>query len=172
MIADKTLALCTCNGTMPLDREAHAQAGVDVPHMHKAMCQHDLARFKADARGDMLVACTQERRLLGEIAEESGNVATIRFVNIRETAGWSAEARHATPKIAALIAAAALPDPEPVPSVAYESSGQLLIVGPLDAALRWADALAPTLSVTVLATEPARDAELPPTRTFPVLSGQ
>jgi len=172
MIADKTLSLCTCNGTMPLDREALAQAGVDVPHLHKAMCQHDLARFKADARGDMLVACTQERRLLGEIAEESGNVATIRFVNIRETAGWSAEARHATPKIAALIAAAALPDPEPVPSVAYESSGQLLIVGPLDAALRWADALAPTLSVTVLATEVARDGELPSARAFPVLSGR
>lgn len=171
MIADKTLALCTCNGTMPLDREALARAGVDVPHVHTAMCQRDFARFKADARGDMLVACTQERRLLGEIAEESG-VATIRFVNIRETAGWSAEAQHATPKIAALIAAAALPDPEPVPSVSYESSGQLLIVGPLDAALRWADALAPTLSVTVLATEAARDTELPAARTFPVLSGR
>ena len=147
MIADKTLALCTCNGTMPLDRDALARAGVDVPHVHTAMCQRDLARFKADARGDMLVACTQERRLLGEIAEESGTVSTIHFVNIRETAGWSADAPHATPKIAALIAAAALPDPEPVPSVSYESSGQLLIVGPLEAALRWADVLSPTLSV-------------------------
>ena len=96
MIDDKTLALCTCNGTMPLDRDALAKAGVTVPHVHTAMCQRDLARFKADARGDMLVACTQERRLLGEIAEESGNVATIRFVNIRETAGWSAEANRSS----------------------------------------------------------------------------
>ena len=47
----------------------------------------------------------------------------------------------ATPKIAALLAMAALPDPDPVPSVGYKSDGQLLITGPLDAALRWADAL-------------------------------
>src|SRR4029078_6933380 len=79
MIADKTLSLCTCNGTMPLDRDELAPAGVDVPHMHKAMCQHDLARFKADARGDMLVACTQERRLLGEIDEESSTRLTSRI---------------------------------------------------------------------------------------------
>ena len=64
---------------------------------------------------------------------------TIRFVNLRETGGWSPEARGATPKIAALLAQAALPDPEPVPSVSYRSEGQVLIVGPLDAALRWAD---------------------------------
>ena len=90
------------------------------------------ARSRMLRRGDMIVACTQEQRLLGEVAEEAGACATIRFVNIRETAGWSAEAPRATPKIAALLAAAALPDPEPVPSVGYKSEGQVLIVGPLD----------------------------------------
>ena len=172
-LADKTLAVCTCNGTMPLDRDALARAsGVAVPPLATAMCQKDLARFKTNAGGDMVVACTQEARLLGQVAEEAGNVHSIRFVNIRETAGWSAEAPHATPKIAALLAAAALPDPDPVPSVAYKSEGQVLIVGPLGAALRWADILAPALAPMVLATDLARDLPLPAVRGYPVLSGR
>ena len=83
-------------------------------------------------------------------------------MNIRETGGWSAEARGATPKIAALLAMAALPDPDPVPSVSYQSGGQLLITGPLAAALHWADALKDRLAVTVLATGRTTGAELPP----------
>ena len=171
-IGDKKLFLCTCNGTMPLDGEALARAAGAAPvPLHTAMCQKELARFRDAAQGDMLVACTQEQRLLAGIAEEAGNVRSIGFVNIRETAGWSAEAPHATPKIAALLAAAALPDPEPVPGVAYRSEGQVLIVGPLDAALRWAEALAGALSATVLATGAAGDTALPGTRAFPVFSG-
>ena len=39
-LADKTVALCTCNGTMPLDRAALSRAtGVDLPPAHTAMCQ-------------------------------------------------------------------------------------------------------------------------------------
>ena len=172
-IAGKTVALCTCNGTMPLDRDAIARAaGIDPPPLHTAMCQMELARFKDGAAGDMIVACTQEQQLLGEIAGESGAVRTIRFVNIREAGGWSQEASQATPKIAALLAAAALPDPEPVPSVGYKSEGQVLIVGPLEPALRWAEALRPALSVTVLATRGSADTALPGPREFPVLSGR
>ena len=172
-IAEKNVFLCSCNGTMPLDAEAIARAaGIAAPPVHTAMCQRELGRFKGASRGDMLVACTQEQRLLGEIADEAGQVRTIRFVNIRETAGWSAEAPHATPKIAALLAAAALPDPEPVPVVNYQSAGRLLVVGPLDAALRWAELLRPSLSVTVLATGASRGAELSGSRDIGVFSGQ
>ena len=172
-LADKNLFLCTCNGTMPLDAEALARAtgGLAAP-LHTAMCQKDLARFRAGAQGDMLVACTQEQRLLGEVAEEATKMRTIRFVNIRETAGWSADAAHTTPKIAALLATAALPDPEPVPSVGYKSEGQVLIVGPLGAALRWAGALKQALSVTVLATSAPMDAALSGQRDFPVFTGR
>ena len=147
------------------------------------LCQRELAQFSADATGDVLVACTQEQRLLSGVADEGGKAQAIRFVNIRETGGWSAEAGSATPKIAALLAMAALPDPDPVPSVSYESGGQLLIVGPLAAALHWADALKDRLDVTVLVTGGASGGsppnvqgneqanELPPERTFPVYSG-
>jgi ferredoxin len=172
-MSDRTLFLCNCNGTMPLDADAVARAaGLEAAPLHGAMCQKDLPRFRDAAGGDMLVACTQERHLLGEVAEEGSRVRAIRFVNIRESAGWSAEAPRATPKIAALVAAAALPDPEPVPSVTYKSEGRVLIVGELRAALRWAEALRAALSVTVLATDVGPDTELPGAREFPVFTGR
>jgi ferredoxin len=158
---------------MPLDADAIARAtgGVAQP-LHTAMCQLELGRFKNAAGGDMVVACTQEQRLLGEIAGESGHVRSIRFVNVRETAGWSAEAAQATPKIAALLAAAALPDPDPVPIVSYQSEGQLLIVGPLETALPWAEVLRATLSVTVLATAVPKEAALLGARGIAVFTGR
>jgi ferredoxin len=65
-----------------------------------------------------------------------------------------------------------MPDPEPVPRVAYASEGHLLIVGPVDAALTWARALSPHVAVTVLATGSTMGAELPSQREFPVYSGE
>jgi ferredoxin len=105
------------------------------------------------------------------VAEERGRTQTIRFVNVRENAGWSAEGRAATPKIAALLAMASLPEPDPVPRVAYRSRGQLAIVGPLDAALHWARVLADRLGVAVLATGRTAGSDLPSERDFPVYSG-
>src|SRR5512135_2214925 len=171
--ADKTLLVCTCNATMPLDRDALAR-GLGIPslHLHRTLCQKELDRFAVDAVGDVVVACTQEARLFRQVAEESGKARTIRFVNIRESAGWSSEARAATPKIVALLEAAALPEPEPVPSVAYSSGGQALIVGPADAALYWADALAGQLAVTVLMTGRTAATALRGERRYPVHSGK
>ncbi|MGK9841545.1 hypothetical protein O6161_25095, partial [Salmonella enterica subsp. enterica] len=81
--------------------------------------------------------------------------APVRFVNIRETGGWSRGAhkdpRTANAKIAALLAAAALPDPDPVPVVEYRSAGSVLVIGPAARALPWADRLGEAgLQVTVL----------------------
>ncbi|MCC7328182.1 MAG: 4Fe-4S binding protein [Burkholderiales bacterium] len=159
---------------MPLDAPALARALAlpSAPPVHTMLCQRELAAFVAGAQGDLLVACTQEQRLLGDAAEEGGRAQEIRFVNIREAAGWSAEASEATPKIAALLAMAALPDPDPVPSVSYRSEGQLLITGPLDAALGWADTLHERLAVTVLATGRTNGAALPAQRTYPVYTGR
>ena len=167
------LHLCSCNGTMPLDPEALARALElsGAPVVRSMLCQKELAAFAGAAAGDVVVACTQEATLFGDVAEEGGRTQTIRFVNIRETGGWSAEARSATPKIAALLALAGLPDPDPVQRVTYRSQGQLLIVGPADAALYWADALSAQLAVTVLATGRAPRAELPAERKYPVHSG-
>ena len=153
-LESKTLHVCNCNRTMPLDASAlgaalKARAPIVV---HEQMCQRELGRFAQELGGDAIVACTQESRVLGDAAEDGGRTSTIRFVNIRESAGWSEEAAFATPKIAALLAAAALPEPDPVPRVTYRSDGRLLIVGPASVALGWAKALAGPLAVTVLLT--------------------
>jgi ferredoxin len=173
-VRDKTLHLCNCNRTMPLDERALARAlelAGPLP-LHTQLCQKELAAFADHAAGDLIVACTQEQRLFGDVAEETGKTQTIRFVNVRENAGWSAEARAATPKIAALLAAAALPEPEPVPRVAFKSEGQLLIAGPAEAALAWAGRLCEQLAVTVLVTGRATGTELPQQRNFPIYSGR
>ena len=173
-LADRRLHLCSCNGTMPLDAVALERA-LDLagtPAVRTMLCQKELAAFAGEAAGEVVVACTQEARLFGDVAEEAGKAQTIRFVNIRETGGWSAEARAATPKIAALLALAGLPEPAPVPRVEYRSEGRLLIVGPAEAALHWARSLSAHLGVTVLVTGRATGAELPASRDFPVYSGK
>ena len=159
---------------MPIDAAALARA-LDLagtPDVRTMLCQKELAAFAGDAAGDVVVACTQEARLFGDVAEEGGKTQTIRFVNIRETGGWSAEANAATPKIAALLALAGLPEPAPVPRVAYRSEGRLLIVGPAEPALDWAKSLSAHLGVTVLVTGRTGGAELPAVRDFPVYSGR
>src|SRR4030095_4853858 len=116
-IKDKTLHLCSCNSTMPLDAEALARALElsGTPPLKTMLCQKELAAFADRSSGAVVGACTQEARLFGDVAEEGGRTQTIRFVNIRETGGWSAEARSATPKIAALLAMAGVPEPETAP---------------------------------------------------------
>lgn len=122
----------------------------------------------------VVVACTQEQALFTEVAAQTelpqGGAAwaPLRFVNIRETGGWSRDARAATPKIAALLAAARLPDPEPVPTVTYRSEGRALVIGPLDAAEKLAASLDDTLQVTLF----AQGGEGAQARRWPVLSGR
>jgi ferredoxin len=170
--------ICNCNQTMPLDGKALARAlKLDaVPQVHTELCRRHVAAFEAAVKNgnDLVVACTQEAPLFGELHAELKGSAPIRFVNIRETAGWSTEAARATPKIAALLALADVPDPEPVPVVSYRSAGELLIVGPGARALPWAEQLAGDLGVSVLLTETSKEAaaELPAERRYPVWSGR
>jgi ferredoxin len=158
----KTL-ICRCNATMPLDPAALTRAlaaspgAPDVEAGYTTLCRREAPAFQRAAKSgdDLVVACTQERRLFVELNEQTVGAPSvaerpIRFVNIRETAGWSKDARNAMPKIAALIAAAQLPPPEPVPTVAYESAGRCLVIGAADAAQRAAAMLGPGLAVTIL----------------------
>jgi ferredoxin len=170
----KTLKVCSCNKTVAIDGRALAaalKAGAPI-QVHSELCRKDAAAYQAvlgDA--DVIVACTQEAPLFSEIAEAAGARPALRFVNLREQAGWSGEGAQALPKIAALVAMAALPDPEPVPAVSFKSGGQLLIIGPAAPALDWAERLCATLEVNVLVTE-SRGAELPLERKYPVWSGK
>src|SRR5687768_2028275 len=150
----KDKLICNCNRTMPLDGKALARAlrsGTAVT-VNTELCRRHVSAFEAAVKNgnDLIVACTQEAPLFSELHGALKGAAGIQFVNIRETAGWSAEGAAATPKIAALLALADLPEPEPVPVVSYRSGGELLIVGPASRVLGWADQMAEQVSVSVL----------------------
>ena len=168
----KTL-LCDCNRTMPLDRPALAQALARTPgastegitEAHSGLCRREASAFQraAISTGEraepLLVACTQESRLFVELNGQTEGAAPetvrpIHFVNIRETGGWSRDAAQATPKLAALIAAAQLPDADPVGTVSYRSAGRCLVIGGADAAEHAAALLADKLEVSLLVDRP------------------
>ncbi len=125
--------------------------------VHTLLCRREASAFqRAATSGDeLLVACTQESRLFLELNAQTVGARPlaerpIHFVNLRETGGWSRDGAQSTPKLAALIAAAQLPAPEPVTTVSYRSGGRCLIVGPADASERAAALLADKLEVVQL----------------------
>jgi ferredoxin len=169
-----TTLICNCNQTMPLNAKALGEALDEDLTLHTTLCRRDAPAFQKAARSpdDLVVACTQESRLFTELATQtegavSLDVRPIRFVNIRETGGWGREAAKATPKMAALLALARLPDAEPVTTVGYESAGRLLIIGPLEDAERAAEQVNDVLDVTLLATGGSGSQA----RRYPVLAG-
>ena len=149
---------------MPLNGRALAHAlGVDagagLETVHSTLCRREAAAFQRAAKSgaDLLVACTQESRLFLELNAETEGAPSlderpIRFVNIRESGGWSKDAAAATPKIAALIAAAQLPDPDPVATVGYASAGRVLVIGEPAGAVRARQMLGDALDVSLLLT--------------------
>jgi ferredoxin len=172
-----TTLICNCNQTMPLDAQALGQALGEDLKLHTVLCRREAGAFQQaiKAGDDVIVACGQEQRLFTELAEQTegaraGQVAPIKFVNLRETGGWSAEAKAATPKMAALLAAARLPEPEPVPTVTYKSAGHLLIIGALDVAEDMAQMLGDTLQVSIFSTNPGARGGAQQRR-FPVHTG-
>jgi ferredoxin len=173
-LEDRTLKICNCNKTMALDPKALVAAlKLKQPiQMHTELCRKEVGSFQESLKDEAcVVACTQEAPLFSELAREAGAATRLKFINIREHAGWSKEGAQAMPKIAALLALAELPEPEPVAEVSYQSGGQLLIIGPAEAAIAWADKLAEQLDVNVLVTR-GKGGELPAERRYPVWSGK
>ncbi len=150
---------------MTLDRPALARALEQTPkasaegigEVHSVLCRREAPAFQRAAKSgeELLVACTQESRLFLELAEQTEGAPAlterpIRFVNLRETGGWSRDGAAATPKLAALIAAAQLPPPEPVATVSYRSAGRCLIIGDGARAEAAAELLGDRLDLTLL----------------------
>jgi ferredoxin len=156
---------------MPLDPKALGRALDENLTLHSTLCRREAGAFQQAIRtgADVVVACTQEKRLFGELGQETeGAVSPIRFVNIRETGGWSKDARSAMPKLAALLAAARLPEPEPVPTVTYKSAGRLLLIGPMEEAERFAAVVGDALDITIFSRGGSGAQE----RKYPVVGGR
>jgi ferredoxin len=156
---------------MPIDADAVRRscpgAGIQTA---TRLCRAELERFRSvmAAGAPVIVACTQEAPLFRATASaDSAN--SLSFVNVRETAGWSDQAANAGPKMAALIAAAAEPDPE-VPFVHLESAGVILIYGRDEQAIEAGALLKDDLDVTVLLVRPV--SIMPPrVADFPIAKG-
>jgi ferredoxin len=152
-MADRSpnILICSCDDTIPLDGVPVDRAcrGAEVLR-GRQLCRAELDRVRAVAASGqgITIACTQEAPLFGEIGGET----PITFVNIRETAGWSRDAKAAGPKIAALIAAAreSMPD---CSFVSLASEGVTLLYGKHEQTIEAAKLLKDHLDLTVLITD-------------------
>ena len=117
------------------------------------LCGSELDLFRNTAvAGQVVVACTDQRTLFEEIAEDQGLSAKLSFANVRETAGWSTDATNAAPKMAALLSAATVSASAPT-AVTFNSDGVTLIYGPAVVALEAAAQLKDRLDITVLISD-------------------
>src|SRR4029079_6128360 len=151
----RKVLICSCEDTMPLDVGAVKGGCRGTEFVEgRYLCRAEIDKFRSAAAdgGELTVTCTQEAPLFTEIAGEIENAAALSFVNIRETAGWSSDAKAAAPKMAALIAAAAEPAPE-YRTVPLQSEGVILIYGKSAAGLEAAELLKNSLDVTVLLSD-------------------
>lgn len=168
----RKILICSCEDTMPLDGAAVRRVckGAEVIQ-GRQFCRAEIDRFrKAAADGESItVACTQEAPLFSEMAGEIENAGELFFVNIREAAGWSKDAKAASPKMAALLAAAAEPAPE-LSYVGLSSEGVTLLYGVDERALEAAQLLKEHLDLTVLVKDAGA---VPPQRVteFPLAKG-
>lgn len=172
MAERRTTFVCSCEDTMPLDLDAveRGARGADV-RSGRQLCRAELARFReAAATGTPItVGCTQEAPLFSELAGERPAGAEIAFANVRETGGWSSDAKAAGPKMAALLAMAAEPLP-PTPYVSMESEGVCLVYGRDARAIEAAALLKDKLDATVMLTNPGEVAA-PRVTEFPIVKG-
>ncbi len=172
----RRVLVCNCESSMPLDetaltRACQATGASGEVGLNNQLCRAQLGNFQQAILGDqpVLVACTQEAPLFREVVEEDNPQAIVSFVNIRENAGWSDDAKTATPKIAALLAAAAV-EAEPTPLVALGSQGVCLVYGTDERAVEAAKQLAGRLEVTVLLSQPG-DLLPPRSMDVPIFKG-
>jgi ferredoxin len=168
-----TIVLCSCEDTMSPDARTVGKACVGAAVKRAShLCRSEAASFVdlASRPGRLIVGCTQESALFEELAEENSSSATLSFVNIRETAGWSDEGAKAGPKTAALIAASTIAQP-PIKPVTLTSEGVALVLGRDQAAVDAAATLAARLDVTVILT--TLDGIVPPSKAvFPIRLGR
>lgn len=173
-MADTTtkVLICSCEGSMPIDSATVTSGcGARTVIMARQLCGAEIERFAALAtEGDVIVGCTQEAPVFREVAEDRQLGARLQFVNLRETAGWSSEGHAAAPKMAALIAAAAVASETPA-GVTLQSEGVALIYGQGQVAIEAARLLEHRLDITVLLSDVA-DVAPPSVNAFPVRRGR
>jgi len=143
-IKDKTLKLCSCNKTIPLDAAALGSAlksGSPIT-VHTELCRKEAGQFQAGSATSRSWWAARRRRALRRARRGGGVQGRAALRQHPGDGGLVGRRRAGDAEIAALAGRRALPDPEPVPNVEYKSGGQVLVIGPSVAALEWAGRLA------------------------------
>jgi ferredoxin len=168
----RKILICSCEDTMPLDGAAVRRVcrGSEVIE-GRQFCRAELERFRKAAAGgeSVTVACTQEAPVFSEAASETEGAGELTFVNIREAAGWSKDAKAAGPKMAALLAAAAEPAPD-YHYVTLSSEGVTLLYGADERVIEAAELLKDHLDLTVLIKQ-AGEVSPPRMTEYPLVKG-
>lgn len=157
-MSGQQILLCDCLKSQSIAADQLQRAtGLTCSKVYSELCQSQAAiASEAMKNGNVIIACQQERQAFEEMAAElSAEVPA--FIDIRDRAGWTDDTRSVAPKMAALIADAALPVPG-TKVIDVTSEGTCLILGDPEHALSAARHLSAILSVTVLL---APDGELP-----------
>ncbi len=65
--------ICDCNKTMPLQEKSLGAALGEELQLHSSLCRREAGDFQQAIKGgaEVVVACTQEKRLFGEIGEQT-----------------------------------------------------------------------------------------------------
>jgi len=169
----RRLLLCDCEGSMAPDAAAlGAACALKTGHVHHQLCRREIAGFRQalDEGGEVVVACAQEAPVFAELADEAGAETALRFVDIRDRAGWGEDGAAAGAKMAALVAESLI-DVPPTPGLSLASEGIALVYGPAEVALTAARSVADRLAVTVMLSD-AEDAVPPRTRDFTIVRGR
>ncbi len=153
-------------------RIARAAGADEVTEVCSHLCRTEVERFTRalEASDRLAVACTQEAPLFRELAQEAGHDGGIRFVNIRERAGWSAARDDPAPRMAALLAEGLI-ETEPAGSMTVTSDGSCLVYGAGQAALEAARKLQARLQVSLLLSD-AGDVIPPSVVDVPIYRGR
>lgn len=170
-MTDNKILLCDCLKSQSIDaKRIEELTGLSCSKVHTELCrsQADIAE-EAIRNGNIVIACQQEKHAFEEIAAELEADDPI-FIDIRDRAGWTNDQGSVTPKMAALIADAILPEPgSKVMDVSSE--GTCLIFGEPDVALSAANHLCDALNVTVM-LDPDADTPLSDDRQFDLVRGK
>ena len=176
-MTDKPLgrvALCSCHDTMRLD-EGTLRAALEPDAellFFRQLCRDEIGQCERLLADDapLSICCTREAPLFEELAGRAGRQAPLRFINIRETAGWSKEGGKAGAKMAALVRAG-LHDARPAMLKEVVSHGRCLIAGPGPQALELARMVRDDLAPEVLLTGREEDVLPPLEAAFPLRRG-
>jgi ferredoxin len=171
--AQETLFVCSCEETFRPDPALIATHVGEATRIRACanLCGTERALLEPamTSSAAITIACKQEEAAFRDLIDDADYAGDVRFVDIRNAAGWSSESEVAGPKIAALLAASRMPTPV-LPFVSMESQGIALVYGRDETAITAAQQLADHLDVTLMLRQPG--AIVPPrNRSFPITRG-